>query len=239
MPIRPEELHRYPADWKRISLHIRADRAKWQCECLGECGHDHNGRCVAMVGRRLESGAPVVLTVAHLNHTPEDCRPENLRAYCQACHLRYDAQHHAQTRAATRRRALAEAGQAELPLEAPRRIQRRRTPGWRAPDDAVYVGRGSRWGNQWRVARNVNGLWEVSFRGWAVLGVEESRAAARQMAVDAYREALEAGRLAITPLMVSRDLAGCDLMCWCPLDQPCHADILLEIANSQPAGGAR
>ena len=38
------------------------------------------------------------LTVAHLNHTPEDCRPENLRAWCSACHLRYDAKHHAETR---------------------------------------------------------------------------------------------------------------------------------------------
>jgi hypothetical protein len=28
-----------------------------------------------------------------------------------------------------------------------------------------------------------------------------------------------------------RDLAGHDLACWCPLDQPCHADVLLEIAN--------
>ncbi len=32
----------------------------------------------------------IVLTVAHLNHTPEDCRPENLKALCQRCHNRYD-----------------------------------------------------------------------------------------------------------------------------------------------------
>lgn len=230
------ERHRYPADWQTISLHIRADRAKWQCECLGECGHDHDGRCAAMVGRRLESGAPVVLTVAHLNHTPEDCRPENLRAYCQACHLRYDAEHHAQTRAATRRRELAEAGQAELPLEAPRRIQRRRTPGWRAPEDCVYVGRGSRWGNPWHVEQGVDGLWKVTFRGWADLRITEDRASAQQVAADAYREALAAGRLAVTPLMVRRDLAGRDLMCWCPEGSPCHGDVLLEVANSQPEG---
>jgi hypothetical protein len=29
-----------------------------------------------------------------------------------------------------------------------------------------------------------------------------------------------------------RDLAGYDLACWCPLDQPCHADVLLELANA-------
>lgn len=45
----------------------------------------------------------IVLTVAHLNHEPEDCRPENLAAMCQRHHLAYDAKHHAQTSAATRR----------------------------------------------------------------------------------------------------------------------------------------
>ena len=40
----------------------------------------------------------VVLTIAHLDHTPEHCEPENLRALCQACHNRYDAKHRAETR---------------------------------------------------------------------------------------------------------------------------------------------
>ncbi len=47
----------------------------------------------------------IVLTVAHLNHTPEDCRPENLAAMCQRHHLAYDAQHHKQTGYSTRKRA--------------------------------------------------------------------------------------------------------------------------------------
>lgn len=45
----------------------------------------------------------IVLTVAHLNHVPEDCRPENLQALCQACHLRHDAAHHAANARRTRR----------------------------------------------------------------------------------------------------------------------------------------
>ena len=45
----------------------------------------------------------IVLTVAHLNHQPEDCRPDNLAAMCQRHHLAYDATHHAETAAATRR----------------------------------------------------------------------------------------------------------------------------------------
>jgi hypothetical protein len=49
----------------------------------------------------------VVLTVAHLNHTPEDCRDENLKAMCQRCHLRYDLKHHQQNAYQTRRKGKA------------------------------------------------------------------------------------------------------------------------------------
>ena len=37
--------------------------------------------------------AYVVLTIAHLDHIPEHCDPDNLRALCQRCHNRYDAEH--------------------------------------------------------------------------------------------------------------------------------------------------
>ena len=62
-----------------------------------------------MCGKKIKPGEPFdthrnTLTVAHLNHTPEDVRPENLCAMCAPCHLRYDAQHHAETR----RRRMAE-----------------------------------------------------------------------------------------------------------------------------------
>lgn len=46
----------------------------------------------------------IVLTVAHLNHEPEDCRPENMAAMCQRHHLAYDAQHHKETAYSTRKR---------------------------------------------------------------------------------------------------------------------------------------
>ena len=45
----------------------------------------------------------VILTVAHLDHQPENCAPGNLKAMCQRCHLRYDSQHHQRNAAATRR----------------------------------------------------------------------------------------------------------------------------------------
>lgn len=53
----------------------------------------------------------IVLTVAHLNHHPEDCRPENLAALCQRHHLAYDHDHHRRNAQATRR---AKAGTLEL-----------------------------------------------------------------------------------------------------------------------------
>ncbi len=80
MPIRPENRARYPKDWKAISLSIR-ERARWRCEwCPAEQGKRHP-----------VTGSVVILTVAHLNHQPEDCRPENLKALCQKCHNAYDA----------------------------------------------------------------------------------------------------------------------------------------------------
>lgn len=98
MPIRESEKARYPADWKAISLRIRT-RANWVCEgspaypdCRAENAAPHP-----------VTGSKVVLTVAHLDHQPENCADDNLRAMCQRCHLTYDAAHHARNAAAGRR----------------------------------------------------------------------------------------------------------------------------------------
>lgn len=110
MPIRKEELARYPADWPQISQAIK-ERAGWRCECEGECAslahqawslNHREARCPNVHGQPSEfTGAKVVLTTAHLDHTPEHSQPENLRAFCQLCHLNYDKLHHAETRART------------------------------------------------------------------------------------------------------------------------------------------
>lgn len=96
MPIREENKKRYPPDWPEISQRIRYERAGNTCEgspgfypdCRAKNGEPHP-----------VTGSKVVLTVAHLNHEPEDCRDENLLAMCQRCHLTYDARHHAENRA--------------------------------------------------------------------------------------------------------------------------------------------
>ncbi len=108
MPIRPENRTRYPKDWPAISRRIRNFRAAGRCECEGECATGHAGRCAAFNSlRHPVTGSKVVLTVAHLDHQPENCADANLKAMCQRCHLAYDAVHHAQTAARTRTQALA------------------------------------------------------------------------------------------------------------------------------------
>lgn len=116
--IRPENRHRYPANWDEISLRIKAERARWRCECTGECGRGtHEGRCPNRHGdRAYGTGSRVVLTTAHLDHTPEHCDDGNLRAMCQGCHLHYDREHHAETRRMARSRALEAAGVMPLPF---------------------------------------------------------------------------------------------------------------------------
>lgn len=102
----PMDPKHYPPDWRQISLRVRL-RAKKRCECEGECGQGHGGRCprengdvyVATSGRLVK----VVLTVAHLwqgpcaEHAAADikCGDEShLKAMCQGCHLMYDLEHH-------------------------------------------------------------------------------------------------------------------------------------------------
>ena len=98
----------------------------------------------------------------------------------------------------------------------PIRIQRKRTKGWRMPPNTVYVGRPSRWGNPYTVA------------GYCVSGASWTSTQARQACVDRFEDEMNAW----TRGAVQHHLAGKNLACWCPLSQPCHADVLLRIANS-------
>jgi hypothetical protein len=134
MPIKPENRKRYPANWDVIREQILARAChRCECcgapqYAVGQWVDDRfllaagDGRAerlqyalVHSAARELSDDlnvthAPtvryivIVLTIAHLDHTLENCDPINLRALCQRCHLRYDAQHHA-TNARTTRRA--------------------------------------------------------------------------------------------------------------------------------------
>jgi hypothetical protein len=90
MPIKPENKHRYPKDWKQIRERILA-RATGRCEGSPDFPHCR----AANRERHPETRSRVVLTVAHLDHVPENCALKNLKAWCQRCHLNYDRKHRA------------------------------------------------------------------------------------------------------------------------------------------------
>jgi len=109
VPIRDSQKQRYPANWNAISKRIRKEAGN-RCE-----GSPAYPDCRAVNGRpHPVTGSKVVLTVAHLDHTPENCLRSNLRAWCQRCHLTYDARHHRQTRIEAQRSAMIAAGQGEM-----------------------------------------------------------------------------------------------------------------------------
>ena len=119
----------------------------------------------------------------------------------------------------------------------PKRIQLRRTKGWRLPPNTVVVSRPSKWGNPFvagpREQRahdyKVALLWELIARS------------TRELTEDRHMRGV-ASDLA--------ELRGKNLACWCPIGEPCHADVLLELANgvtarpndpssaTRPTGGA-
>jgi hypothetical protein len=126
----------------------------------------------------------------------------------------------------------------------PKRIQRKRTKGWRMPADAVYVGRPSRWGNPFRIYHGhsvIGPSWALARSSWAHLLATECTAGyvtssaplGADAAVAPFRDLLKARRRDEGDRLRAwlSPLAGKDLACWCPLDEPCHADVLLEIAN--------
>lgn len=108
----------------------------------------------------------------------------------------------------------------------PKRIQRKRTKGWKMPPNTVYVGRPTKWGNLWRVGQQIgNNDWPMT--------PEEGVACYRKWIVarDADRERSKRSFDGPYSDKIKTELRGKNLACWCPLDQPCHADVLLEIAN--------
>jgi hypothetical protein len=94
----------------------------------------------------------------------------------------------------------------------PKRIQRKRTKGWKMPEGAIYVGRGTQWGNPFRPG-------ELS----------------RERCIELYRAEIIGGGgvVGFNRFWAESKLRGKDLACWCRLDQSCHADVLLELANSE------
>lgn len=93
----------------------------------------------------------------------------------------------------------------------PIRIQLKRTKGWRLPANTIVVSRPSKWGNPFPVNKDQNVF----------------------QAVDQYRQWLLHSEPGYIMLRIARtELRGKNLACWCNLGSPCHADVLLVIANA-------
>ena len=110
----------------------------------------------------------------------------------------------------------------------PQRIQRSRTKGWRMPAGAVYVGRPTLWGNPFRVVRGRRSKAVTLHRAWLKWGrIPKGTPAFAAINLQALR------RMVLNSL---GELRGKDLACWCRLDERCHADTLLELANETKGG---
>lgn len=91
MPIKPENKNRYPQNWESIRQKI-LKRAGNRCEWCGVENHTYR------LNQKTGKMARIVLTIAHLDHTPENCSDDNLRALCQRCHNAYDITHRIKNR---------------------------------------------------------------------------------------------------------------------------------------------
>lgn len=144
-------------------------------------------------------------------------------------------------------------------MSAPIRIQRKRTKGSRMPENTVYVGRPTKWGNPFNFKASDNcwnalalgcrgdakGRQEASvkaFRQW----IDDPRGRVKEMEFGVVIEGRhkETGRRKKIPIgprakagtapshaEIQQALRGKNLACWCAPGTPCHADVLLEIAN--------
>jgi hypothetical protein len=132
------------------------------------------------------------------------------------------------------------------------RVQRKRTKGWRMPAGAVYVGRPSLWGNPWTLAEMgaVYGvpiaerpaaavrMYRRELEHWGLLS--DYHYLAGDVRYDAASKAADesgARNMAEYAPVALRDATA--LVCWCPLDRPCHADVLIELitATAEPNEG--
>jgi hypothetical protein len=92
----------------------------------------------------------------------------------------------------------------------PKRLQQKRTKGWRKPPNSVVISRPSKWGNPFKIdAEHDRATVVAKFRRW--IESDDPRAVTMQAQIG--------------------ELRGKNLLCFCPVPGPCHGDVLLELAN--------
>lgn len=118
----------------------------------------------------------------------------------------------------------------------PERVKLSRKKGWRMPPNTVKVDRSTKWGNPMRVG--THHLEQTFCDCDGLKGTVQVDAGA---AVSIFYAWMRGESYDAMPPLNKRpdlsDLRGKNLACWCPLDQPCHADVLLELANKDDSDG--
>lgn len=99
----------------------------------------------------------------------------------------------------------------------PLRVQLSRKKGWRKPEGAIVVARPRKWGNPYKAGE---------------IDEATGRTLDRATAVRLFRNFVMQTAWPELRASIVEELRGKQLCCWCPLDQPCHADVLAEIANA-------
>jgi hypothetical protein len=95
----------------------------------------------------------------------------------------------------------------------PRRVQLRKTKGWRKPPITKWVTGSTRWGNPFKTRKKTieeHGRVVAEYRSWLLAPAQAD-----------FRQ------------LVRKHLRGFNLACFCPEEWPCHADVLLELANAK------
>lgn len=121
-------------------------------------------------------------------------------------------------------------------MSEPQRIQLRRAKGWKMPPNTVKCDRTTRWGNQFKViAGGAGGSWEVFMCTGGLSGPTMSKHRTRERAIEAavthHRNHILAPEGELLRRQIVAELRGKNLGCWCKPEDPCHTDVLREVAN--------
>lgn len=127
-------------------------------------------------------------------------------------------------------------------MSGPVRIQRKRAKGWKMPANTVCVTRPGEFGNPFPIAKckstcmgKTTDIWAVGTWEGPAMWFKDTKPEAAELSVAAFRKWIEHPPQAKLLAKAKKFLRGKNLACFCSLDQPCHADVLLELANAQPA----
>lgn len=119
----------------------------------------------------------------------------------------------------------------------PQRIQLKRTKGWRMPANTMKVDRSTPWGNPFPVGSVV----DTSMLDWVLdaakrLSIPHDTPLTTEQSVAMFKALVEKNLRSSWGKLMVKMLRGKNLACWCKPGEPCHADVLLEIANQPEAG---